>query len=90
MRGEFHFWGWNSILRLNPSLFQVSYSLCDAQKVSAWKNATNGMPVDLSNARIKVFARAYVPVHDSELAYAVFRLLCWRQRTEGKHASTPL
>ncbi len=54
MRGEFHFWGWNSILRLNPSLFQVSYSLCDAQKVSAWKNATNGRPINLSNARIKV------------------------------------
>ncbi len=67
MRGEFHFWGWNSILRLNPSLFQVSYSLCMEDGTSAWKNARTGEVVDLTHAEIKVCARVciyiYVYVH---------------------------
>lgn len=80
MRGEFHFWGWNSQLNLHPALFQVKYSLCEAG-IFRWTRASTGLPIHLNNSgkelpatlRIRIKNDESVPgdtIHDFQPIYA--------------------
>ena len=47
LRGEFHFWGFNSALQLVDPLFTVEVSFCDVAGVSQVVNARTNAAVDL-------------------------------------------
>ncbi|EKX38348.1 hypothetical protein GUITHDRAFT_115491 [Guillardia theta CCMP2712] len=42
VRGEFHFWNWNSVLRLMPPLFPISLKFCNSTMKSVLFDAMTG------------------------------------------------
>ena len=65
MRGEFHFWGWNSQLNLHPPLFQVRYRLCN-KGVFAWTRADTGLPVHLNESGTMLPVRLKIRIKNDE------------------------
>jgi len=51
IRGEFHFWDFNSELQLVDPLFQIPVSFCDVAGVSQVVNARTNNPIDLANLK---------------------------------------
>eukprot|EP00292_Cryptomonas_paramecium_P007567 CAMPEP_0113689526 /NCGR_PEP_ID=MMETSP0038_2-20120614/17220_1 /TAXON_ID=2898 /ORGANISM="Cryptomonas paramecium" /LENGTH=521 /DNA_ID=CAMNT_0000610621 /DNA_START=28 /DNA_END=1590 /DNA_ORIENTATION=+ /assembly_acc=CAM_ASM_000170 len=49
VRGEFHFWGYNSQLKLHPSIANVDMSYCSSDSILRIGDAFQGVPVGVSD-----------------------------------------